>query len=117
VPVLGRLGEDAGLRVAAIETASMSGQLSAAATWVFLSEDEERIRGLAQLAMARRAELGLPPQFIQVRRPPPAVLAKTPLWTDDYSDLLGALRPFRLVDASAQAATPSRNAAGAPKPR
>jgi hypothetical protein len=45
------------------------------------------------------------------------VLAKTPLWTDDYSDLLGALRPFRLVDASAQAATPSRNAAGAPKPR
>jgi hypothetical protein len=29
-----------------------------------------------------------------VQRPPPEVLAQTPLWTDDYSDLLGAMRPL-----------------------
>jgi len=107
VPVLGRLGDDAGLSVVAIETASMVGQLSAAATWVFLSEDEERIRSLAQLAMARRAELHLPPHGIQVRRPPPEVLARTPLWTDDYSDLLGAMRPLggRLPELRARGST------------
>jgi spermidine synthase len=114
VPVLGRLADDAGLQLAAIVTASMAGQLSAAATWVFLSDDGERIRSLADLAMARRAELGLPPHMIQVRRPPPGVLATTPLWTDDYSDLLGAMRPFgeRLADSSARGPTAGPEAFG-----
>jgi spermidine synthase len=110
VPVLARLAQDAGLELAAIETASMHGQLSAAATWVFLSEDDERIRSLGELATARRAELQLPPHAMRVRRPPANVLAATPLWTDDYSDLLGAMRPFGGRQADSNAREPTAGA-------
>ena len=67
--------------------------------WVFLKLGlTETILGvgLAQLALARRAELRLPPNAIVVRRPPPEVVASTPLWTDDHSDLLRAMRPLSL---------------------
>jgi spermidine synthase len=94
LPVLARLGADAGLAVAAIETGPIAQHLSAASLWVFLARDEARIRSLTELATARRKELGLPPNAIQVRRPEALVLAQTPLWTDDYSDLLGAMRPL-----------------------
>jgi hypothetical protein len=96
VPVVARLADDAGLPVLAIETDAIAGQLSAEASWVFLARDEERLRALAQLAAARRTALDLPPGAIVVRRPPPGVVAETPLWTDDYADLLGAMRPLRI---------------------
>jgi len=96
VPVLARLADSAGLHFVAIETGVIPGRLSAETTWVFLARDEERVRSLAQLAVERRAELGLPPNGIVVRRPPPEVLANTPLWTDDHSDLLHAMRPLSL---------------------
>jgi spermidine synthase len=94
VPVLARLGEDAGLRVAGIETASLGQYLSARSTWVFLSRDERRIRSLVRLAHGRRAQLGLGRDAIAVRRPPADALAGTPLWTDEYSNLFGAMRPL-----------------------
>ena len=96
VPELARLADDAGLRVAAIVTQAIPGQLSGQSTWVFLARSEERIRSLVELALRRRGELGLPPETITVRRPPRDVVAATPLWTDDYSDLLGAMYPLRI---------------------
>jgi spermidine synthase len=95
VPVLARLAEDAGLRVIAINTETIPGQLSAPSTWVFLARDEERLRALARLAVERRNALGLSPRAMLVRRPSPHVLAHTTLWTDDHSDLLRVLRPLR----------------------
>jgi spermidine synthase len=95
VPVLARLAEDAGLRVIAIITETIPGQLSAPSTWVFLARDEERLRALARLAVERRNALGLSPRAMLVRRPSPHVLAHAPLWTDDHSDLLRVLRPLR----------------------
>lgn len=97
VPLLSRLGEDAGLHVLAIETARLSRYLSGVSTWAFLSRDPERIASLARLVQQRRSELGLAPDAISLHRPP--LHARGPLWTDDYSDLFGALRPLpvRLV--------------------
>ena len=80
--------------MASIETDTIPGRLSTQTTWEFLARDEERIRSLARLAMVRRRELRLPPNAIFVRRPPPEVVAHTPLWTDDYSDLFRVLRPI-----------------------
>jgi len=118
VRVLARLADDAGLHFVAIETDVIPGHLSAESSWGFLARDEGRIRALEQLALARRAELRLPPNAIVVRRPPPAVVAITPLWTDDHSDLLGAMRPFRLHRAPGGAHAPAAAAgfdAGAPR--
>jgi spermidine synthase len=98
-PVLGRLGEDAGLAVALFDPAGIKRRMSAPANWVFLARSEERLRSLAELAIGRRDQLGLPPEALQVGRPLPAAVAATRLWTDDYSDLLGALRPLRALGA------------------
>jgi spermidine synthase len=117
VPVLARLGDDAGLRVASIQTQQIQGHLSAPSEWVFLARSEERIRSLVRLAIARRTKLRLAPDAIQVRRPLPEVVAKAPLWTDDYSDLLGSLKPLspilsrfgaRAPDPSPEAEAPVR---------
>jgi hypothetical protein len=94
LPLLARLGGDAGLHVLGIETARMSQYLSGMSTWVFLSRDADRLDSLARLAMERRRQLGLGPDSITLHRPGPDARAKGPLWTDDYSDLFGALRPL-----------------------
>jgi hypothetical protein len=80
--------------VLGIETAHMSGYLSGVSTWVFLSRDEGRLRALADLALERRRQLGLGRDSITLHRPTPDERAKAPSWTDDYSDLFGALRPL-----------------------
>jgi len=95
VPVVARLAQDAGLRVAAIDTIAIRGQLSAPATWVFLARSEARIRPLLRLAARRPAKLGIPAAAIRVLQPSPDQLARIAPWTDDYSDLLDALRPLR----------------------
>jgi spermidine synthase len=94
MPLLARLGDGAGLRVVGIETTRMSRYLSSQSSWVFLSRDEERLRSLERFAANRRGQFGLAPDAITVRRPPPDAWMKAPLWTDDYSDLFGSLRPF-----------------------
>jgi spermidine synthase len=116
VPVLARLADDAGLHVAAVDTVTIPGHLSAPATWVFLARDERRIHALAHLATARRAKLRLPPNAIQVWLPPPELIASSPVWTDDFSDLLGALRSLRVrIDRAGARARAA--AAGAEDPR
>jgi spermidine synthase len=96
VPILARLGEDAGLHFVVIDTNMLQGYLSGDSTWVFLARSEERIGALTQRAIARRTRLHLPPTAIQVRLAVPGALDGVPLWTDDYSDLLGALQPLRV---------------------
>jgi spermidine synthase len=96
LPLLARLGDDAGLHALGIETARMTRYLSDVSTWVFLSRDEDRLRSLARLALERRRRLGMGRDAITLHRLSPDARAKSPLWTDDYSDLLSALRPLPL---------------------
>ncbi len=97
VPVLARLAADAGLQVLDIETPSLVAHMSGQSTWVFLSRDQARIRSLANHALQRLHSLGVADDAIRVGTPTPETLASAPLWTDDYSDLLGALRPLPLI--------------------
>ena len=94
VPVLDRLGDDAGLRVASIESDWLPRYLSASSMWVLLGRDEERIQALVRFAEEQKSELDLPPDAIKTGRPAPGSLAGIPLWTDDHSDLFGAMRPL-----------------------
>jgi len=93
-PVLGQLARDAGLRVLVIENDPLPRRLSARATWVFLSRSGNRLRALATFAEQRSRALGLDRQAIRTRVPTPRGLAESPVWTDDYIDLLGAMRPL-----------------------
>jgi hypothetical protein len=118
VPILVKLADDAGLHVAAIDTVLIKGHLSGDATWVFLARDERRIQSLARFALARRTKLRLAENAIQVRRPASGELASGPLWTDDYSDLLGALNPLRVRldwDRGPGPTAPAGFDAGAPR--
>jgi spermidine synthase len=93
-PVLARLADDAGLEFVSIETAWFPKYWSAESLWVFLARDEERLKSLARHALARREALRVPREAIRLQRPSRAWLERAPLWSDDYSDLVGALRPL-----------------------
>ncbi len=93
-PLVARLGESTGFSVLAIGTDAMGRYLSAQSVWVFLSRDPERIQSLVQFALARKQQLGLREDKIQFKVYSPAEIAETPLWTDDYSDLFGAMEPL-----------------------
>jgi hypothetical protein len=90
--VLSRLAEDAGVSLVDLESVAMPRYLSGGSSWVFLARDAQRIRSLERAAKRRHRVLGLPAKQA-VRHAAPALLARAPLWTDDYSDLYRALAP------------------------
>jgi spermidine synthase len=100
-PLVARLGENAGFAVVAVATTQLGPYLSAQSLWVFLCRDRNRIGSLAQAMNARRAELGLPEGAIRFGAVPADELAHTPLWTDDYSDLFGAMEPIEALFSAA----------------
>ena len=99
---MARLGESTGFSVVAVATGAMGRYLSAQALWVFLSRDPGRIASLLEFATQRRKQLGLPEGVMRFRTFSAAQIAGAPLWTDDYSDLFGAMEPISVLftDAS-----------------
>ena len=93
-PLVARLGESTGFSVVAVGTSAMGRYLSAQSVWVFLSRDRSRIDSLMRFAKTSQRQLGLPEDAIRFREFSAAEIAGTPLWTDDYSDLFGALKPI-----------------------
>jgi len=96
-PLVARLGESTGFAVAAVATSAVGQHLSAQSIWVFLSRDRSRILSLMQFANARRQQPGIPEDAIRLREFSAAEIANTPLWTDDYSDLFGAMEPIPIL--------------------
>jgi spermidine synthase len=92
VPMMFRLAADAGLHAMGIANKEFYIS-SLPATWVVMSSSEERIRALADLARERARARALDPDQVPLIWPTPEMIARAPLWTDDYSDLLGVLRP------------------------
>ena len=90
-PVLARLASDAGLHVVKLLNPAAPKRQTFAASWVMIARDEARIRSLAHAARQRHRALGLRPNQRRVVFPTPAAIAQSPLWTDDYSDLVRAL--------------------------
>ena len=93
-PLVARLGESTGFSVVAVATSAMGRYLSAQSVWVFLSRDRSRILSLMRFAKMRQHQLELPEDAITFREFSAAEIARTPLWTNDYSDLFGAMQPI-----------------------
>jgi spermidine synthase len=91
MPVIARLAAEAGVEVLSVESANTPAQLTAASSWVFLTRDAERLRALERIAAKHRRVLGLPAQRKLVREATPEMIARAPLWTDDYSNLYRVL--------------------------
>jgi len=85
-PLVGRAGLSAGLGCMVMENEQVAGATSGTSRWVFLSADPSRIDELYDAANRSRFR----PET--VRRCRSAALRDVALWTDDYSDLFGALR-------------------------
>jgi spermidine synthase len=100
-PIVFRLAQDAGLHAVEILNHRDPIPVTLPAVWVFVSRSEARIRSLAeaanQRASSRRDRLRTP----RVIFPTPEIVARAPLWTDDYSNLFRALKRLS-GDASAR---------------
>ena len=92
MPVLSRLADEAGLHAVNLLNTEAPRHLSNASTWVFFSRSEPRIRALARAAQQRYRARGLRTARGPVSFPTPEMIARAPLWTDDYSDLLRVLK-------------------------
>ena len=95
LPIVARIGHDLGLAIVNIENPSIPVQRSRGSRWVFLSRDEASIDALARAAQSLFEQLGLERDLYVITRPGAEAVASAPLWTDDYSDLLGALKSRR----------------------
>jgi len=92
MPVLFRLGDEMGLHMVELTNSEAPKQLSSASTWVFFSRSEERIRELTRAAQQRYRARGILQARAPVTVPTPELIARAPLWTDDYSDLFRVLK-------------------------
>ena len=92
MPVLSRLAHEAGLHTVNLFNAAAPRHLSTASSWVFFSRSEARIRALARAAQQRYRVRGQRLPRGPATFPTPEMIARAPLWTDDYSDLLRVLK-------------------------
>jgi spermidine synthase len=92
MPVVSRLAADARLHAVNLISVELEAQASGASSWVLLARDERRVRSLADAAEDDTRRLGVRGALPPIQFPSAAMIARATLWTDDYSDLLGALR-------------------------
>jgi len=91
-PVIYRIARAIGAEVMTIKNAPTgSMQLGAPSKWIFLSRDAERLHSLRQFSGRRWESLGLAKNLLFIGVPSRASFGWAPLWTDDYSSLLGLL--------------------------
>ena len=91
-PILARLGKEAGLTAATFRNRTMGRYLSHKSKWVILSRELEPLRRLGAFSAAALKDRGIGADAISLTTLQDARIEDVPLWTDDYSDLLGALR-------------------------
>jgi hypothetical protein len=89
-PLILRAGDELGLSGVRIANRAHDDSLSMASVWIVLAREPAAIGALKRRVLLRRQALGLDAADLFVDRPD-ADPADTPLWTDDYSDLFGAI--------------------------
>jgi spermidine synthase len=92
LPLVARVGLDVGLTSLVVETASSPQNQSQPSDWILLSQNPQRLKQLERAVRFRTKRLGLRPNHALIRRPLMENLTRVPLWSDDYSDLLSALK-------------------------
>ena len=86
------LAKAANLAAIEVRTAGVSKLHSVPARWVFATSDPDRMEALTRSLHFSNRKLGLSPENLRVIPPEGDRLSHAPLWTDDYSNLLGILR-------------------------
>jgi spermidine synthase len=89
--LVARQGRGVGLHALDISNEAAARWQSATTRWMFLSADEARLQSLEEFARTRWLENVASPKGLTLRRPVATTEETIPLWTDDYSDLFGAL--------------------------
>ena len=93
-PLVVRLGERVGMESILVHNRNESRAMSRASRWVLLSRDRSRLLAVRDHGLAYRTALGLERDSIRFTSVSRAALDRTPLWTDDYSDLFRLLTPI-----------------------
>jgi spermidine synthase len=91
IPLIARVSRELGLHGLEIVNNRAPRHHSIASQWVWLSRDADQIEALEERVYRRASALRLKPEMLKLRRFEERDLSGVPLWTDDYSDLLGAL--------------------------
>ena len=90
-----RVATAVGLVAMEVHTASAPSLNSVSARWIFITSDPARLQSLKRTLQASLRSLRLPAKHLRVTELEPSQVVSAPLWTDDYSDLFGILRPPR----------------------
>jgi hypothetical protein len=91
IPLVARVSRELGLHGLEIVNNRAPRHHSIASQWVWLSRDADQIEALEERVHRRVSALRLKPEMLKLRRFDERDLSGVPVWTDDYSDLLGAL--------------------------
>jgi spermidine synthase len=94
MPIASRLGRTIGFESLQLTTYSAPRYQSQAAEWVFLGPETGSLTRLERALSDLYKELRLRKRAYRVHVPSPAELEAIPLWTDDYTDVFGALKPL-----------------------
>ena len=68
--------------------------MTRASRWMLMSRDPKRLAAVSRYSVGYVESLGAE-RVIRFERISRDELAQAPLWTDDYSDLYGVLKPIR----------------------
>jgi hypothetical protein len=94
-PLISRLGASVGLHSLQVQNRNISGYSSGQSRWVLLARDPSDIDRLEQKIRARMRYAGVSEPEVTLFRPEQADLEAAPFWTDDYSNILSALKISR----------------------
>jgi hypothetical protein len=81
------------MRSIEIANSTVHEQRSATSRWVVLTRDAAYIDELLAFIRDQQRALGLPSDAVGMRRPDERAFLSFPVWTDDYSNLFGLLKP------------------------
>jgi len=91
-PVVARIAAEKRLPHLLVTSAKLPKYQTQAADWAIITREPKRINDFRNAAARLLERIDMPRNTYQLRRLTPDELASVPLWTDDYSDLFGALR-------------------------
>lgn len=91
-PIVSRIGDALGFESMLVSTSRIQSMATGPSFWVYLAKDKEVLMRIGRAANRMRQQYRLPADTHGFFFPDPAVMRETPLWTDDRSNLLDALR-------------------------
>lgn len=91
-PLISRLGASVGLHSLQVQNRTIRGYSSGQSRWVLLTRDPSEIDRLEQKIRGRMRYAGVSEPEVTLFRPERADLETAPFWTDDYSNILSALK-------------------------